>query len=396
MVVIVDSEDRENEGDIAVAAEFITAEQVNFMATHARGLICMTMAPEICDRLGLELMVPRNHSQYETAFTVSIEAAEGVSTGISAADRAHTVRVAADPQATPASLIQPGHIVPLRAKPNGVLERTGQTEGSVDMSRMSGLVPAAVICEIMNDDGSMARVPDLEVFCQTHGLKMISITDMIEYRRRTEMHVERVGDASLPTRTGDFQAIGFRSLVDGKQHMALVKGDVSGAKDVLVRIHSECRTGDIFGSRRCDCGEQLETALAEIEASGCGVLVYLEQEGRGIGLLNKLRSYELQEDGLDTVEANLQLGFDDDLREYDVAAQILRDLGVNNVQMLTNNPRKIEALERYGVTVAERVPLETTPHEGNRTYLRAKREKLGHLLEHHSLNGDREPVGSAR
>ena len=399
MVVIVDSEDRENEGDVTVAAEFCTAEHINFMATHARGLICMTMTPERCDRLGLKLMAPKNESPYETAFTVSIEAAEGVSTGISAADRAHTIRVAAAVDATASDLVQPGHVFPLRARPNGVLERTGQTEGSVDMAKLSGLEPAAVICEVMNDDGTMARVPDLEKFCATHGVKMISITDMIAYRRRTERHIERTVTAQLPTRFGDFTAVGYQSLIDEKQHMVLVKGDVENKDDVLVRIHSECCTGDVFGSLRCDCGEQLAAAMEAIEAEGEGVLLYLAQEGRGIGLLNKLRSYELQQNGMDTVEANLELGFEPDLREYDMAAQVLSDLGLSTVRMLTNNPRKIEELGSYGINVSERVSIEIAPHDSNRSYLRAKRDKLGHLLSHtgllHEHEHELEPAGTA-
>jgi len=385
MVVIVDSEDRENEGDVCVAAEFVTPEMITFMAIEARGLICMTLGPDKCDSLGLDLMAPKNGTPYDTAFTISIEAAEGVTTGISAADRAHTIKVAAEPDAKPADLIKPGHVFPLRARPGGVLERTGQTEGSVDLSKMAGLQPAAVICEIMNDDGTMARVPDLEVFCAKHGLKMISITDMIEYRKRTEQLVERSVVADLPTRYGDFRAFGYTSVIDGAQHLALVRGDVEGKHNVLVRVHSECATGDVFGSRRCDCGEQLEDAMRAIDAAGEGVLVYLAQEGRGIGLLNKLRAYELQQGGLDTVAANEQLGFGADLREYDLAAQMLRDLGVADVRVMTNNLRKVDALESYGITVVERVGLETEPHDTNRSYLRTKRDKLGHVLNHAGL-----------
>ena len=391
MVVIVDSEDRENEGDVCVAAEFITPEIINFMATYAKGLICLTLSPEKCDNLGLSPMAPANGTPYDTAFTVSIEAAEGVTTGISAADRSHTIKVAAAKDATSSDIVMPGHMFPLRARPHGVLERTGQTEGSVDLSKLAGLEAAAVICEIMNDDGSMARVPDLAAFCETHGLNMISITDMIEYRQRTEVNVERSVTIDLPTRYGDFRAVGYGSKIDGRQHLALLKGDVENAADVLVRVHSECATGDVFGSLRCDCGDQLEAALTAIDEAGSGVLLYLAQEGRGIGLLNKLRAYELQENGLDTVDANIELGFDADLREYDVAAQILRDLGITTVRAMTNNPRKIEALERYGVTVSERVTIETEPHEGNRSYLQTKRDKLGHLLSHASLDTVSEP-----
>lgn len=386
MVVIVDDEDRENEGDVTIAAEFCTAEHITFMATHARGLICQTMTPEQCERLGLELMVPRNGSQYETAFTVSIEAAEGVTTGISAADRAHTIRVAANPNATRTDIIQPGHVFPLRAKPKGVLERTGQTEGSVDMCKLSGLTPSAVICEIMNDDGTMARVPDLANFCETHGIKMITISDMIDYRRRTEKLVNNTVTVDLPTDFGDFVAHGYTSELDGHEHIALVKGDLGDGENVLVRVHSECRTGDVFGSHRCDCASQLHRALEEIEREGRGVLLYMEQEGRGIGLLNKLRSYELQQNGMDTVEANLQLGFAADQREYDMAAQILRDLGVRSVRLMTNNPRKVDGLERMEVRVSERLSIEAEPKDSNRHYLKTKRDKLGHLLEHTGLN----------
>jgi 3,4-dihydroxy 2-butanone 4-phosphate synthase/GTP cyclohydrolase II len=399
MVVIVDSPDRENEGDVCVAAELCTADHINFMATHARGLICMTMAPEKCDKLGLSLMAPKNGTPYDTAFTVSIEAAEGVTTGISAADRAHTIRVAADPNCKPSDLVMPGHVFPLRARPGGVLERTGQTEGSSDLSRMAGLEPAAVICEVMNDDGTMARVDDLVGFCEKHGLAMISIDDMIAWRRRNEQLVERSITTQLPTRHGDFEATGYRSLVDGLEHVALVRGSVQGEQDVLVRVHSACCTGDVFGSLRCDCGEQLAQAMEEIDDAGCGVVLYLAQEGRGIGLLNKLHAYSLQQNGLDTVEANRDLGFDADLREYGTAAQILRDLGVASVRLLTNNPRKIAGIEEFGVRVSARQPLEIEPRDENRGYLRTKRDKLGHLLAHDglSLNGhsaEKVPVGS--
>lgn len=382
MVVIVDSEDRENEGDVTIAAEFVTGDHINFMATHARGLICMTMGPDKIDGLGLPLMAPKNGTVYDTAFTVSIEAAEGVSTGISAADRAHTIRVAAKPDCKPADLVQPGHVFPLRARPGGVLERTGQTEGSVDMAKLSGLQPAAVICEIMNDDGTMARVPELAEFCKRFDIKMISITDMIAYRRRNERHIEHIVTADLPTRFGEFTAVGFSSLIDGKQHIALTKGEIKDQSDVLVRIHSECCTGDVFGSLRCDCGEQLHTALEAVEEEGAGVVLYLAQEGRGIGLLNKLRAYELQQQGLDTVEANERLGFEADTREYDMAVQILRDLGVESVRLMTNNPRKIDALVDAGLPVTERVSIETVPQKFNTGYLQAKREKMGHFLTH--------------
>lgn len=387
MVIIVDDEDRENEGDVCVAAEHVTAEQITFMAIEARGLICMTLAPERIQQLDLPLQNPRNKAGFETAFTVSIEAAEGVTTGISAEDRAHTIRVAASPTCKPEDLDRPGHVFPLRAKPHGVLERTGQTEGSVDLAKLAGLQPASVICEVMNDDGTMARVPDLQEFAKKHGLKMISIEDMIEYRRRTELHVERASIAHLPTRRGDFEVYGYRGIVDGTEHMALVKGDISSGKNVLVRIHSSCTTGDILGSLRCDCGEQLERAIEEIEAAGRGVLVYLAQEGRGIGLIEKLRAYELQQNGRDTVDANTELGHQADSREFHAAAHILRDLGVRDVRLMTNNPRKIEDLEAYGVSVSERVPHEVMSSAENRRYLLTKRDRLGHILSDASLAG---------
>ena len=386
MVVIVDDEDRENEGDVCVAAQHVTAEQITFMAIEARGLICMTLSPERIDQLDLPLQAPNNKAGFETAFTVTIEAAEGVTTGISAEDRAHTIRVAAKPDAKPSDLDRPGHVFPLRAKPNGVLERTGQTEASVDMAKLAGLEPASVICEVMNDDGTMARVPDLVEFCAKHDLKMIMIKDLVEYRRRTENHIERTATAKLPTRHGDFQVHGYRGSVDGVEHVALVKGDVRGS-DVLVRVHSSCITGDVFHSLRCDCGEQLERALELIEHEGRGVVVYLAQEGRGIGIGEKLRAYELQQSGHDTVDANLELGHVADAREFHAAAHILRDLGTTSVRLLTNNPTKVEELERYGVAVSERVRHEVASTEGNRGYLRTKRDRLGHLLEDEALGG---------
>jgi 3,4-dihydroxy 2-butanone 4-phosphate synthase/GTP cyclohydrolase II len=386
MVVIVDDEDRENEGDVCVAAELVTTEQITFMAIEARGLICLTLSPERIDQLELPLQNASNKAGFETAFTVTIEAAEGVTTGISAEDRAHTIRVAAKADAKPSDLDRPGHVFPLRAKPHGVLERTGQTEASVDMAKLAGLQPASVICEVMNDDGTMARVPDLVEFCAKHDLKMIMIKDLVEYRRRTELHLERTSTATLPTVHGEFQVHGFRGSVDGLEHMALVKGDVQGRSDVLVRVHSSCTTGDIFGSLRCDCGEQLRAALAEIDAAGCGVLVYLSQEGRGIGLVDKLRAYELQQNGHDTVDANVELGHGADPREFHAAAHMLRDLGVQSVRLMTNNPRKVAELELYGVPVTERVRHETEPTDRNASYLRTKRDRLGHLLEHASLD----------
>ncbi|MCZ4495754.1 MAG: 3,4-dihydroxy-2-butanone 4-phosphate synthase, partial [Thermoleophilia bacterium] len=362
-------------------------EQITFMAIEARGLICMTLSPDRIDQLALPLQAPNNKAGFETAFTVSIEAAEGITTGISAADRAHTIRVAAKPDAKPSDLDRPGHVFPLRAKAHGVLERTGQTEGSVDLAKLAGLEPASVICEVMNDDGTMARVPDLIEFCAKHDMKMISIKDMIEYRRRTELHVTRGAKAALPTVYGDFEAYGFTGIVDGVEHIAIVKGDVTGKSDVLVRVHSSCITGDVFGSKRCDCGEQLERALAQIEAAGTGVVVYLAQEGRGIGLVEKLKAYDLQSNGRDTVDANTELGHDADAREFHAAAHILRDLGVTSVKLLTNNPNKVAGLEMFGVPVSERIPHETDATADNHVYLQTKRDRLGHLLERADLNG---------
>ena len=392
MVVVCDDEDRENEGDLTMAAQFATPEAINFMAKEGRGLICLALTGERCEELGLDLMAAKNESPFETAFTVSIEARDGVTTGISAADRAQTVQVAIDPKSAPRDLVQPGHIFPLKAKPGGVLERTGQTEAAVDLARLAGLNPSGVICEIMNDDGTMARVPDLVRYCEHHGLKMITVADLIAYRRRTEKLVERVVATGLPTTFGDFTAVGYRSLVDDKHHVAMVKGEVDGASDVLVRVHSECLTGDVFHSMRCDCGEQLEAALAMIEEEGQGVLLYLSQEGRGIGLLNKLRAYKLQEEGADTVEANLKLGLPADLRDYGIGAQILGDLGLSSIRILTNNPKKIVGLEGYGLSVSEQVPIESEPNTHNEAYLRAKRDKMGHSLHHQGLALDEEMI----
>jgi 3,4-dihydroxy 2-butanone 4-phosphate synthase / GTP cyclohydrolase II len=394
MVVVCDGEDRENEGDLVLAAQFATPEAVNFMAKEARGLICLALTPQRCDELGLDLMAAKNEEPLQTAFTVSIEAAEGVTTGISAHDRARTVQVAIDPHSGPEDIVQPGHVFPLKAKSGGVLERTGHTEASIDLARLSGLIPAGVICEIMNEDGTMARVPDLVPYCEQHGLKMITVADLIAYRRRTEKLIERVVSTRLPTAYGEFTAVGYRSLVDDKHHVAMVKGEVAGTEDVLVRVHSECLTGDVFHSLRCDCGEQLAAALAMIEREGRGVLLYLSQEGRGIGLLNKLRAYKLQEDGFDTVEANLKLGLPADLRDYGIGAQILGDLGLTSLRILTNNPKKIVGMEGYGLSVTEQVPIESVPNPHNEDYLRAKRDKLGHALHHQGLPLDEEMVHS--
>jgi 3,4-dihydroxy 2-butanone 4-phosphate synthase/GTP cyclohydrolase II len=392
MVIVCDAEDRENEGDLTLAAQFATPEAINFMAKEGRGLICLALEPGRCDELGLDLMAAKNESPFQTAFTVSVEAREGVTTGISAHDRARTIQVAIDPRSTPNDLVQPGHIFPLKAKTGGVLERAGQTEAGVDLARLAGVTPAAVICEIMNDDGTMARVPDLEKFCAKHDMKMVTTADLIEYRRRQDKLVQREVEVKLPTAYGDFRAVAYRSLVDNKHHVALVKGDVEGQDDVLVRVHSECLTGDVFHSLRCDCGEQLESALSMIEAEGSGVLLYLAQEGRGIGLLNKLHAYKLQEEGFDTVDANLKLGLPADLRDYGIGAQILVDLGLSKIRIMTNNPKKIIGLEGYGLEVTDQVPIEHVPNEHNLEYLRAKKERMGHLLHHQGLALDEEMI----
>jgi 3,4-dihydroxy 2-butanone 4-phosphate synthase/GTP cyclohydrolase II len=394
MVVVVDDEGRENEGDLTMAAQFVTPEAINFMAKEGRGLICLALTAERCDELGLDLMAAKNESAFETAFTVSIEARKGVSTGISAADRAHTIQVAIDPQTSPRELVQPGHVFPLKAREGGVLERVGQTEAAVDLARLAGVIPAGVICEVMNDDGTMARVPDLDGYCRRHGLKMITVADLVAYRRRKEKLIERVVATRLPTAFGEFVAVGYRSLIDNKHHVALVKGEVEEAEDVLVRVHSECLTGDVFHSLRCDCGEQLESALSMIEQEGCGVLLYLSQEGRGIGLLNKLRAYKLQEEGLDTVDANLRLGLPADLRDYGIGAQILSDLGLTSIRILTNNPKKISGLAGYGLSVTDQIPIQHVPNPHNEAYLRAKRDRLGHTLHHQGLDLDEEMLRS--
>ena len=382
-VVVVDAPDRENEGDLTIAAQFATPDAVNFMAVHARGLICLCLTEERCDELGLRPMTERNETPYGTAFTVSIEAREGITTGISAHDRSRTIQVAVDPSKDARDLVQPGHVFPLRARRGGVLERTGQTEAAVDLARLAGLVPAGVVCEVMKEDGTMARVPDLIPFCREHGLKLVTVADLIEYRSRHEQLVERMTSVRLPTAYGEFSAVAFREKLTGKIHVALVHGDVAGQEDVLVRVHSECLTGDVFHSQRCDCGDQLDRALRRIAAEPRGVLLYLAQEGRGVGLLNKLKAYELQEQGLDTVEANLELGFPPDARDYGIGNQILADLGLTTIRILTNNPKKIIGIEGFGLHVVEQVPIEVPASDENRAYLEAKRDKLGHMLRLH-------------
>lgn len=380
MVIIADDEDRENEGDLIFAAEKATPEMLAFMVRHTSGVICVPMTGPDLDRLEVPLMTVHNQDRNRTAYTVSVDAAEGVSTGISAADRARTIRLLADASTTPADLTRPGHVFPLRARDGGVLRRTGHTEASVDLARLAGLRPAGVICEIVNEDGSMARLPDLLRFKEQHGLKIGSIADLIAYRRKREKLVEREEVIRLPTDYGDFELHLYRSLLDGCHHLALVKGSLCGQQPALVRVHSECLTGDVFGSRRCDCGSQLHAALRQISENGCGVLVYLRQEGRGIGLAAKIRAYKLQEAGLDTVQANERLGFPPDLRDYGLGAQILLDLGVKEFRFLTNNPRKVVGLESYGLKMLERVPIKFTPNEDNADYLMTKKSKLGHLL----------------
>jgi 3,4-dihydroxy 2-butanone 4-phosphate synthase/GTP cyclohydrolase II len=381
MVILVDDEDRENEGDLMIAAEKVTPEAINFMATYGRGLICLALTPERVDQLQLSMMVSENRSKFQTAFTVSIEAKRGVTTGISAADRATTVLTAIDDRTEPNELVSPGHIFPLRARRGGVLVRTGQTEGSVDLVRLAGLKAAAVICEIMKDDGTMARMPDLEIFAARYDLKIVTIADIIKYRLRNESLVRRAATVTLPTEYGGtFTAIAYENDVDHQHHLALVKGEIHPEDEVLVRVHSQCLTGDVFGSKRCDCGAQLHKAMAMVEEEGKGVILYMNQEGRGIGLINKLRAYELQENGRDTVEANEELGFKADLRDYGIGAQILVDLGVRNIRLMTNNPRKIIGLEGYGIRVVDRVPIEADPYTENMGYLETKKKKLGHLL----------------
>ncbi len=380
-LIIVDDEDRENEGDLALAAEKVTKEAINFMAKHGRGLICLPITGKRLDELGIPMMVGENTSKFATAFSVSVDAKHGTTTGISAADRAQTVKTMIDPKTKPEDLVRPGHVFPLRAREGGVLVRAGQTEAIVDLAKLAGLYPAGVICEVMNEDGTMARLPQLEVIADKFGIKIITVADLIAHRRRHEKLVHRVAETTLPTPHGEFGAIAYKSDIDPDEHLALVMGDISTEEPVLVRVHSECLTGDVFGSLRCDCGEQVALAMQSIAKEGRGVFLYMRQEGRGIGFHNKMRAYALQDKGLDTVEANLSLGFASDLRDYGIGAQILADLGLHEIRLLTNNPKKVIGLEGYGLKVVETLPLITTPNPYNRGYLETKKKKLGHLLE---------------
>lgn len=381
MVILVDDEDRENEGDLTMAAEKITPEAVNFMTKYGRGLLCLSLTPEKIETLELPIMVPNNKSPYGTAFTVSIEAARGVTTGISAHDRAVTILTAVDPGATASDIISPGHIFPLRARRGGVMVRAGQTEGSVDLAKLAGLTPAGVICEVMNDDGTMARLPELMVMAEQHNLKVCTIKDIIQYRMRHERLVRRGAETTLPTEYGDFKLIGYENDVDKLNHVALVKGEIHPEEAILVRVHSECLTGDVFGSRRCDCGSQLAKAMEIVQDAGKGVILYMQQEGRGIGLINKIKAYALQDQGCDTVEANLRLGFKPDLRDYGIGAQMLADLGVRKMRLMTNNPTKIVGLEGYGLEVVEQVPIVIEPCATNLRYMQTKKEKMGHIYD---------------
>jgi len=384
LIIVADDEDRENEGDLICAAELVTPEMVNFMITHARGWVCLALTHERCDELGLQQMESQNSESMRTAFTVTIDADHrfGVTTGISASDRAKTIHVAINPETIPSDLHRPGHVNPVRARPGGVLQRVGHTEAAVDLARLAGLYPAGVICEVLNQDGSSARRPQLEAFAAEHGLTFVTVAQLVAYRLRMEQLVHRLAEAKLPTKYGEFTIIGYSNDVDQAQHVALMMGDVAGKPNILVRMHSKCLTGDVFGSERCDCGLQLSLAMEKIGAEGAGVIVYLDQEGRGIGLLNKLKAYALQDAGADTVQANQKLGFAPDLRNYGIGAQILRDLGLSSIRVMTNNPRKLVGLEGYGLEIVERIPLVTDPNHQNRAYLDAKRDKLGHLLTH--------------
>lgn len=382
IVILVDDEDRENEGDLCMAAEKVTPEAINFMAKYGRGLICLSLTPQRVEELKLPMMTDDNTSSFGTAFTVSIEAKRGVTTGISAHDRAVTILTAINPQTKAEDIARPGHVFPLRAKPGGVLQRAGQTEGSVDLARLAGLYPAGVICEIMNDDGTMARIPDLMEFAKKHNMKIITVKDLIQYRMRTERFIKRIATVQMPTDFGgDFTAIAYTNDIDRNINIALVKGEIKPEDAVLVRVHSECLTGDVFGSKRCDCGDQLHKAMEMIKKEGKGVILYMRQEGRGIGIANKLKAYELQDKGLDTVEANIQLGFKPDLRDYGIGAQILVDIGVRKMRLMTNNPKKIVGLEGYGLKIVERLSIESKPHDKNIVYLKTKKKKLGHMLE---------------